>query len=113
MTWLTRHPWPTEVVMDRGKEFQAEVSAMLKDDCGITKKVITTRDPQANAMVEHIHQAIQQLIRTLDIKGKTDYDQLEFGWSGLMSAIRKAVRSTVHTTQRATPMQYPVFRCIP
>ena len=24
-TWLTRYPWPTEAVMDRGKEFAAEV----------------------------------------------------------------------------------------
>ena len=105
MTWLTRYPWPTEVVMDRGNEFQAEVSAMLKNDYGITKKVITTRNPQANAMVERVHQVIHQLIRTFDIKGKTDYDQLDYGWSGMMSAIREAVRSTVHTTQRATPTQ--------
>ena len=23
--WLMRHPWPTQAVMDRGKEFAAEV----------------------------------------------------------------------------------------
>jgi hypothetical protein len=105
MTWLTRYPWPTEVIMDRGSEFQAEVSAMLKNDYGITKKVITTRNPQANSMVERVHQVIHQLIRSFDIKGKADYDQLDYGWSGMMSAIREAVRSTVHTTQRATPTQ--------
>ena len=27
--WLTRYPWPTEVVMDRGKEFAAEVQSMI------------------------------------------------------------------------------------
>ena len=32
MTWLTRYPWPTEVVMDRGKEFVKEVSDMLRDE---------------------------------------------------------------------------------
>ena len=25
-SWLTCYPWPTEIIMDRGKEFQAEVS---------------------------------------------------------------------------------------
>ena len=104
MTWLTRYPWPTEVVMDRGGEFQAEVSAMLKNNCGITKKVVTPRDPAANSMVERVHQAMHQLIRTLDIKGKTDCDQLDFGWV-LMSAMCEAARSTVHATQRATPVQ--------
>ena len=24
-TWLTRHPWPTQVIMDQGKEFAAKV----------------------------------------------------------------------------------------
>ena len=28
-TWLTRYPWPTEIVMDRGKEFAAEVSDVI------------------------------------------------------------------------------------
>ena len=44
MTWLTRYPWPTEIIMDRGREFAAEVSAMIRDECGINKKLITTRD---------------------------------------------------------------------
>ena len=47
MTWMTRYPTPTEVVMDRGREFKREASEMLKDEYGITKKVITTRNPQA------------------------------------------------------------------
>ena len=51
-TWLTRYPWPEQVIMDRGKEFMAEVKAMLCDDYGVTHKPITTRNPQANAMVE-------------------------------------------------------------
>ena len=34
-TWLTRYPWPTQIVMDRGNEFKAEVAAMLHDDYGI------------------------------------------------------------------------------
>ena len=50
--WLTRYPWPTEIVLDRGNEFKREVLAMLKNDYGITMKLITTRNPQANAMVK-------------------------------------------------------------
>ena len=33
-TWLTRYPWPTEVVMDRGREFAAEVRGTLKHEYG-------------------------------------------------------------------------------
>ena len=32
--WFTRYPWPTEVRMDRGKEFAAEVATTLKDTYG-------------------------------------------------------------------------------
>ncbi len=51
-TWLTRCPWPTEIVMDRGKEFAAEVREALKHECSIHRKIITTRNPQANSMIE-------------------------------------------------------------
>ena len=69
---------------------------------GITMKLITTRNPQANAMVERIHQVCGNMVRTRAITGKADLDQ---GWLGILSAIRHAVRSLVHTTTRATPTQ--------
>jgi len=30
--WLSRHPWPTEIAVDKGTEFAAEVSELLKND---------------------------------------------------------------------------------
>ncbi len=102
-TWLSRYPWPTEVIMDRGREFMGEVKAMLRDDYGITRKPITTRNPQANAMVERAHQTIHNMIRTNQIRDKRD---LVFeSWSGILSALGFAMRATVHTTNRATPSQ--------
>jgi hypothetical protein len=54
--WLTRYPWPTQMIFDRGSEFKAEMTQMLKADYGIKIKAVTTRNPQANAIVERIHQ---------------------------------------------------------
>ena len=62
--------------MDRGQEFMGEVRAMLRDDYGITRKPITTRNPQANAMVERAHCTIHNMIRANQIKDKQD---LAFG----------------------------------
>jgi hypothetical protein len=45
-TWPTRYPWPTEIIMDRGKEFAAEVQRTIKHEYGSTKKLITTRNPR-------------------------------------------------------------------
>ena len=64
-TWLSRYPWPTEMRMDKGNEFAGKVSAALKEQCGIPRKVITTRNPQANSMVERIHQVIGNMMRTV------------------------------------------------
>ena len=103
ITWLSRYPWPTEVVMDRGREFMGEVKAMLRDDYGITRKPITIRNPQANAMVERAHQTIHNMIRTNQIRDKRD---LTFeSWKGVLSALGFAMRATVHTTNRATLSQ--------
>jgi hypothetical protein len=44
------------------------------------------------------------MIRTAGIKGKSDLDP-DFRWNGILSAVRQAVTSTVHTTSRATPTQ--------
>lgn len=101
--WLTRYPWPTEIVMDRGKEFAAEVKDLLKDEYGITRKLITTRNPQANSIVERVHQVLHNMIRSLNIRDSRDLDS--YGWEGVLAAVRQAMRSTVHTTLRATPTQ--------
>ena len=103
-TWLTRYPWPTEIRMDRGKEFAAEVSATLKNEYGITRKLITTRNPQANSIIERIHQVVGDMLRTRDIRSRDDLDESN-PWLGILSAVRQAVRSLVHTTTRATPTQ--------
>ena len=102
--WLTRYPWPTEISMDRGSEFEAQVSDTIRNEYGIMRKLITTRNPEANSIVERIHQVIHNMIRTAGIKGKADLDP-HFQWQGILSAVHQAVRSTVHTTTRATPTQ--------
>ena len=67
-TWLTRYPWPTQMILfDRGSEFKAELSQLIKDDYGIKSMIITTRNPHANAIVERIHQTIGNMIRTFEL----------------------------------------------
>ena len=103
-TWLNRYPWPQEVVLDRGKEFMGEVITLLRDEYGIKRKPITTRNPQANSMVERAHQTLHNLVRTQGIRDKRDLDP-DMLWSGILTAVRFGMNSTVHTTSRATPAQ--------
>eukprot|EP00957_Ditylum_brightwellii_P033141 2511956-Ditylum_brightwellii.AAC.1 len=54
-TWLTRYPYPAQVVLVRGKEFMAEFLEMILKDYGVKKKSITVRNPQASSIIETIH----------------------------------------------------------
>ena len=88
MSWLTRYPIPTEVVMDRGREFAAEVKDMLQEHYGLSRKVITTRNPQANGIVERVHQVVHNMIRTSGLKDGTSLASYEdYGFSGILSAV--------------------------
>jgi hypothetical protein len=102
--WLTRYPWPTEIVMDRGTEFCAEVAKAIRDQFGVTKKLITSRNPQANSIVERIHQVVGNMLDTRGITCKADLDE-HFGFSGILAAIRHTINALVHATTRATPSQ--------
>ena len=100
-TWFMRYPWPTKVIVDRGTEFLAEFADMIKHDFGATKKVITTRNPQANSIIERVHQTIGNMIRSFEINKSTDTDP----WDAVLAATMFAVRTTAHTTLQATPAQ--------
>ena len=100
-TWFTRYPLPQKIIFDRGTEFMAEFAKMCRDDYGLTRRPITTRNPQANAIIERVHQTIGNIIRTFDVQTIDDKDP----WAGILAATMFAVRATYHTTLQASPMQ--------
>jgi len=103
--WLTRHPWPTEMTVDKGREFTREVSETLQNEHGVKRKIITSRNPQAHSMIERCHKTLHNMIHSAQIKDKRDLDSL-LGFKGVLAAsCRKAVNSTVLTTARAAPAQ--------
>ena len=81
----------------------AEFSEMVVRDYGVKKKIITTRNPQANAIVERVHQTIGNVLRTMELYDQ-ELDQKE-PFKGVISVTCFAIRSTVHTTTQHTPMQ--------
>ena len=103
LAWLTRYPLPTKVVLDRGKEFLKEFKVMMQDDYGIEVSSITTRNPQANAILERVHQTIGNIIRTFNVRKMTLDDQNP--WDGILASTMFALRATVHTTTQYTPTQ--------
>jgi len=102
-TWLTRYPLPQELVYDRGTEFMGIFAKMVSGDYGIKRRPITVRNPQANSMIERIHQTMGNMIRTFELHN--DPEITDEALSGLISAVAFALRATHHTTLNASPMQ--------
>ena len=101
--WLTRYPWPQVMTYDKGKEFMAEFAMMIKNDYGISKNGISVRNPQANAIIERIHQTIGNIIRTFEVHDA--YLDEKHPWDGILAATMFATRATYHTTLHATLSQ--------
>ena len=102
--WFSRYPWPTQITFDRGSEFIGkDFQQMIREDYGIKGKPITVRNPQANAIVERIHQVIGNIIRTFELED--NYLEEDDPWKGILSATAFAVRSTFHTTLQNSPGQ--------
>jgi hypothetical protein len=74
---------------------------MVKNDCGLKLKPVTTRNPQANAIIEGVHQTMGNIIRTFNIQSMDSDDP----WTGMLAAAMFAARATCHVTLQASPMQ--------
>ena len=99
--WLSRYPWPTKVISDRGGEFMAEFKEELAKGYGINKRTITTRNPQANAVLERVHQTLGNIIRTFSFEDLEEEDP----WSGILSAAAFSIRANVSTTTEKSLVQ--------
>ena len=73
----------------------AEVTEMLHNDYIIIRKPITTRNLQANAVLERAHQTIGNIIRTFQLN-EAELESKD-PWNGILSAVIFDMQSTVHT----------------
>ena len=78
----------------------AEFYIMFQNNYGLKRKLITTRDPQSNAVTEQIHQTIGNIILIFDLSNIVKNDP----WSGILDATMFAVCTTYHTTVQASLM---------
>ena len=105
-TWLCRYPHPRTIVFDNGSEFKGDLLVILKD-YGIKARPTTVKKPQANSILERVHQVLGDMLRTKNLV-ELDFS-LEDTWPNILASVAYAIRSTAHTTLGATPAQL-VFR---
>ena len=75
---------------------------MLKS-YGIRGKPTSSRNPQANSVIERVHLTLHNLLRTFELQQQV-LDPID-PWSGFLAATAYAIRSTYHTTTQATPAE--------
>ena len=76
----------------------------MANDFGIPCNSISIRNPQANAIVERIHQTIGNIIHTFNIQ-QMDLDN-DNPCEGIPSSTMFVIQSTVHATTQHTPSQW-------
>jgi hypothetical protein len=68
----------------------------MLNDYGVKKKPITTRNPQADAIVKRVHQTTGNIIRTFELHD--NYLDDDDSWKGILAATAFAICTTYHTT---------------
>jgi hypothetical protein len=88
------------------KENTKNVFEELVNNYGIKKKNITQFNPQSNGIIERVHLTLNDSLRTAEIDGREmdEKDPLR----PLLASAAYAIRSTFHTTLKATPGQLVV-----
>ena len=93
--WLSRYPRPNKCVHDNGGEFVGWEFQQLLQQAGVEDKPTTSRNPQANAVCERMHQTVANILRTtLATYQPANVDQAN-------QIIENALATAVHATRCA------------
>ena len=101
-TWLSRYPRPTYLGFDGGSEFKGMFQELVRN-YSLRPKPSTPYNPQANGIIERVHQVLNDCLRTFELQ-KEELNEKD-PWTPFLSATAFAIRSTYHTTLQATPAQ--------
>jgi hypothetical protein len=99
-TWLCRYPRCRYMIYDNGPDFKLHFEHLC-DSYGIMRKPTTVKNPQANAILERVHQVLGQILRTLelDMANSVSPDDVDV----FLDNAAWAIHSTYHTVLKASP----------
>jgi hypothetical protein len=99
-TWLSRYPRCRYIIYDNGSEFKLNIE-YLCITYGIKCKPTMVKNPQANAILEHLHQVLAQMLRTaeLDMAETVTPDDVDV----FLDNAAWAICCTYHTVLKASP----------
>ena len=99
-TWFCRYPRSQYIVYDNGSEFKLHFETLC-DSYGLKRKPTSVKNPQANAILERVHQTIMGMLRTAEIDMADTVSESDI--ADFLTNAAWAVRSTYHTVLKASP----------
>ena len=98
--WFSRYPRPKYLVCDNGSEFELYLKYLCKQ-YQVERKPTTSKNPQANAIIERVHAVFSDMLRTSGLDGDDTVDSHRI--DQFITDAAWAIRSTYHTVLKATP----------
>eukprot|EP00804_Cyclotella_cryptica_P000895 CCRYP_001139-RA/>CCRYP_001139-RA protein AED:0.39 eAED:-0.28 QI:0/0/0/1/0/0/2/0/246 len=98
--WFSRYPRCQEITYDNGSEFKLNFETLC-DSYGIKRKPTGIKNPQANAILEWMHQVIMTTLRTVELDMANTVAPSDI--ADFLTDAAWAVCSTYHTVLKASP----------
>jgi hypothetical protein len=99
-TWLSRYPRCCYIIYDNGSEFKLNFECLCIT-YGIKRKPTTVKNPQANAILERLHQVLAQMLCTakLDMAKTVTPDDVDV----FLNNAAWAICATYQTVLKVSP----------
>ena len=99
-SWFSRYPRSRKIIYDNGSEFKLHFRTLC-DTYGLERKPTTIKNPQANAILERVHQVIMGMLRTAELDMAETISEEDV--STFLDDASWAIRTTHHTVLKASP----------
>ena len=106
--WVSRCGVPDHITSDRGVQFVSALWQQLTDTCGASLRPTTAYHPQANSLVECLHQQLKSTLRAHLASGNW-VAQLPWVLLGLQTQWREDLRSSTAELVYGEPLVVPGF----
>jgi hypothetical protein len=99
-TWFSRYPRCQHIIYDNRSEFKLHFEALC-DSYGIKHKPTSVKNPQANAILEQVHQVIMKMLYTAEIDMANSVAHSDI--ATFLTGAAWTICSTYHTVLKASP----------
>ena len=94
--WLVQYLWPVEIMYDQGGDLIGHEfkNSLIEQEYGINTNPSSPGNPQANATIERLYQALRNLLHTYNLQD-TCVDDAD-PWMGNLATTYFVVQSMYH-----------------